>query len=104
MRSASKVSRCEHEYSRSVSVLADTETRDHRPGMAGTQLLDHLWGLLKQGLPTGGLNPQTPKGPYSYDARTIDVSHRYLKQYASLRRRACRPHARHLVIPKAASS
>jgi hypothetical protein len=82
MRSASKVNHSEHEYSRSVSVLADTETRDHRSGMAGTQLLDHLWGLLKSGLPTGGLTPQSPEGPYRYHAHIIDMSHAHLIQYA----------------------
>ncbi|CAE7295465.1 MCM7, partial [Symbiodinium sp. CCMP2592] len=47
------VNHSEHEFSRSVSVLQNVSTRERRPGMAGTQLVDREWGHLKDLLPHG---------------------------------------------------
>ena len=54
-----RVNHSEHEYSRSVDVLRDTATGERRPGMAGTQFLDHEWRLLKADLPVTGLSART---------------------------------------------
>lgn len=48
-----------HEFSRSISVLKDVQTGERRPGMAGTQFLDHEWRLLKADLPITGLSGRT---------------------------------------------
>ena len=51
----------EHEYTRSVSVLHDTVTRDEIPGMAGTQNIDQEWRILKRSLPERGIRGRTEK-------------------------------------------
>ncbi|CAE7482185.1 MCM7 [Symbiodinium sp. CCMP2592] len=59
------VNHSEHEFSRSVSVLQNVSTRERRPGMAGTQLVDREWGHLKDLL------------PHSLSARTEEERARY---------------------------
>jgi hypothetical protein len=56
------VNHSEHEYSRSVEVMEDVVTKAAVPGMAGTQLLDHDWRLMKAELPVTGLTARTPDG------------------------------------------
>ena len=42
-----QVNHSEHEFIRSVEVIAHAETLQRRPGMAGTQMLDREWGIIK---------------------------------------------------------
>jgi hypothetical protein len=56
IREKHAVNHSEHEYSRSVDVLKDVDTKERRPGMAGTQTLDHEWRLLKGDLPETGFS------------------------------------------------
>ena len=62
-----RVNHSEHEYSRSISVLRNTATGERRPGMAGTQFLDHEWGLLKRDKPLTGLSAKTEEQRQSFD-------------------------------------
>lgn len=54
------VNHSEHEWTRPETVLMNLETQESKLGTAGTQLLDSLWGKLKDGIPTG-LRVDTPE-------------------------------------------
>jgi ribosomal protein L32 len=62
-----KVNHSEHEYSRSVDILRDISTGHRRPGMAGTQFLDHEWRLLKEDKPVTGLSARTEQNRQNFD-------------------------------------
>eukprot|EP00438_Fugacium_kawagutii_P032704 Skav204478 [mRNA] locus=scaffold5533:162641:166985:- [translate_table: standard] len=47
---AHQVNHSEHEFARSVEVLANVKTRETRPGMASTNMLDGEWKLMKKQL------------------------------------------------------
>ena len=50
------------EFTRPVSVLGNVNNKEHRDAMAGTQLIDHEWRVLKRDLPEGGISAATPAG------------------------------------------
>ena len=57
-----QVNHSEHEFIRSVEVLANVVTRQMRPGMAGTQMLDREFGVMKGETVTQGKTAATPQG------------------------------------------
>jgi hypothetical protein len=54
------VNHSEHEWTRPETVLMNLGTQESKLSLAGTQLLDSLWGKLKDGIPTG-LRVDTPE-------------------------------------------
>jgi len=47
------VNHSEKEFARSVSVPRSTQAAGERPAMAGTQLIDRIWGIIKSQIPHG---------------------------------------------------
>ena len=56
------VNHSDHEWARSIDVLKDVDSGRRGPAMAGTQLLDHEWSLLKRELPVTGVSIRTEGG------------------------------------------
>ena len=55
------VNHSEREWARSTTFLAYPDNQERRSAMAGTEFLDHEWGMLKRGLPRS-LSARTAEG------------------------------------------